>query len=140
MNLDEFKTLEELAVAIKSLDIVTAIPWTDYSATSTITGWSSYTYKLIYYKKITDLIFVQFYIRGTSDSTSTNFSLPFAQNNDLIVNVWARIKDNGGAWSTGFAEVSPAGSTCYVYPTAAGGSWTASGEKGVLGQFWYETS
>ncbi|MHC4196086.1 MAG: hypothetical protein ACYSQZ_09160 [Planctomycetota bacterium] len=36
MNLDEFKTLEQLAAAIKSLDIVTAVSWKDYSATSTI--------------------------------------------------------------------------------------------------------
>jgi hypothetical protein len=35
MNLSDFKTLEQLASAIKSLNMVTVVNWTDYSATST---------------------------------------------------------------------------------------------------------
>ena len=52
MNLTQFKTVEQLAAAIKTLDMVTSVPWTDYSATSTIVGWTSYTTKEIWYKKI----------------------------------------------------------------------------------------
>jgi hypothetical protein len=35
------------------------VSWTDYSATSTIVGWSSFTEKFIYYKKRTRQIINQ---------------------------------------------------------------------------------
>ena len=66
MDLKQVKTVEQLAALMKTLDMVTSVAWTDYSATSTIVGWSSYTTKSIFYKKIGKLVFVQFVISGVA--------------------------------------------------------------------------
>lgn len=59
--------------------------WIDYSATSTIVGWSSYTTKKLQYKLIdSNLMVVQFNIEGTGSGTSTTFTLPYS------ASTWAR--------------------------------------------------
>lgn len=110
--------------------------WQDYSASSTIVGWTSYTTKQIYYKKVGNLVFVFFYVAGTSDSTSTTFSLPHASISPTSA-TFVRVQDSG-TWLPAGLGWLPAGSTFYAYTTSGGASWTASGTKTIVGQFWYE--
>jgi hypothetical protein len=143
MNLDQFRTLEQLAEAIKSLNMVTVVNWTDYSATSTITGWSSYTTKSIFYARdVKKRVYVQFHIRGTSDTQTVQFTLPYSQQSDVSLHTAIHVRDND-AWQAGmgYALLGAGGSTVTCYLTGVGGasSWTASGNKAVVGQFWYET-
>lgn len=139
MNLDEFKTVEQLAAAIKTMDMVTAVPWTDYSATSTIVGWSSYTTKEIYYKKIGKLVFVRFFIRGVSDNTVTTFTLPYSLSSDeTTLQAPIRIMDTG-TYAVGLFTLAASSATVNCYPAIIGGTWTNSGDKRVYGHFWYET-
>ena len=140
MDLKQFKTVEQLAAAIKTLDMVTSVAWTDYTATSTRVGWASFTTAQIKYKKIGGLVFVQFELRGTSDDTVATMTLPFAQTGGTTINPLIRIK-NDGTWGTGFASFPLDSSTVTFYANTAGAAWHVSAaDKWVIGQFWYEAA
>jgi hypothetical protein len=117
-------------------DIITTV-WTDYSATSTITGWTSYTTKVIEYKKVGNLVFVNFRIAGTSNANTTSFTLPHNETHtgDPINVIVTR---DAGTWATG--HISVITGTAHAIPTqgAAASAWTTTGLKEIYGQFWYE--
>jgi len=117
-------------------DIYT-VAWTDYSGTSTIDGWSSYTTKEIEYKKIGDMVFVSFRIVGTSDETFATFTLPHAeaQSGNPINTI---LTQDDSTWAIGYISVG--GSTATCYQDSASGGFTASGTKGIYGQFFYEAT
>lgn len=114
-----------------------ATAWTDYSATSTIVGWSSYTTKQIYYKDIGKTRFVTFMLYGTSNSTSASFTLPSASSNTVATNNGIRVIDNGAEGAIGLLGLLANSSTvtCYKSLLAA---WTSSGDKLASGQFFYD--
>ena len=117
--------------------------WTDYSATSTVTGWSSFTIKKIYYKKLGNLVFVCFDIEGTSNSTSAYFTLPHTSVNSsvnfggcLVTGV-----DNGSGLTVACRLILEGNSsTVYTYTNMNNGTWTNSGTKRIGGSFWYEAA
>lgn len=111
--------------------------WTDYSASSTIVGWSSFTTKQLYYKDIGKTRFVYFKFDGTSNSTTTSFTLPSASSNTADYGGPVRTDDNG---VTGLGHyVLPANSaTVAAYYGVTAAAWTASGTKRLLGQFTYQ--
>lgn len=111
--------------------------WTDYSATSTIVGWSSYTTKLIYYKDIGKTRFVTYVLAGTSNSTSTTFTVPSASSNTVDTVFASRAMDNSVEGATGLGALLPNSSTVNCYRSALA-AWTASGTKVVAGQFTYQ--
>jgi hypothetical protein len=109
--------------------------WIDYSATSTVIGWSSFTNKNIFYKIIDDCLFCYFLIEGTSNSTSTSFTLPF---NSLQTNLFTStlMYNNGNAVTTVSKTDTASGSNLIrLYPTVAGANWVASNTKIISGQF-----
>lgn len=118
--------------------------WTDYSGTSTVTGWSAFTQKTIFYKKVGRLVFVSFQIAGTSDATTASFTLPHARTSEALTQTFAMsgdIQDNGAAVTTNaYGQIVASGSTATLYPSAASGNWTASSTKRVQGSFWYEAA
>ena len=137
MELSQFKTVEQLAAAIKTMDMVTSIPWTDYSGTSTIVGWTSYTQKIIEYKKIGKLVFVNFWLAGESDNVATTFTVPFNEGHSQNP-VNTCLTEDDGTRAIGFVTVNTA--LAAIYPTAATGAWTNTGDKEIYGQFWYEAA
>lgn len=140
MNLGEFTTIEQLAAALKSLDMVTAIPWVDFSGESTIDGWSSYTGNLIEYKKNVDgLVVVNFRIYGTSDAVTTSFTLPYAEGSASAF-IATCLCENDGTRAIGFLSMSGSTVTFTKDATSASNSWTASGDKEIYGQFVYEAA
>lgn len=116
---------------------VTETAWTDYSATSTIVGWSSYTTKNIYYKDIGKTRFVTYVLAGTSNSTSTTFTVPSASSNTVDTVFASRAMDNSVEGATGLGALLPNSSTVNCYRSALA-AWTASGTKVVAGQFTYQ--
>ncbi len=123
---------------IEAGDIAT-IPWTDYSATSTIVGWTSYTTKKIFYKKSGKLVFVQYHISGTSDSITTTFTLPYTMQSDLNLYKTIKVVDNSTD-AVGYARLDLGTSMVDLFPDIVGNNWTASNTKFVADQFWYETT
>ena len=115
--------------------------WTDYSSTSTITGWASYTTKNIHYKKVGKLVFVEFQLIGTGHAsiTTASFTLPYTSVSTNASSVVVRA-NNGSGYVAGLAGISGSTSQVNMYPTPAGGSWATGAAKGLEGQFWYEAA
>lgn len=111
--------------------------WGDYFSSSTIVGWAAGKSGNIYYKKIGDIVFVSFNITGTSNSTDISFTMPYALSSLKIWTTFHGI-DNTSTYAFGLLQFN-SGSTALLQSSAAGGSWTASGTKTVIGQFFYKT-
>lgn len=111
--------------------------WKDYSASSTIVGWTSYTTKLIYYKDIGKTRFVYIHLDGTSNSTSTSFTLPSACTNTMNFGGQIRTDDNGNT-NLGHYVLTANTSTVNCYYGVSAAAWTASGTKRLIGQFTYQ--
>ena len=122
---------------LTTLGGVAETAWTDYSATSTIVGWSSFITKHIYYKDVGKTRFVTFNLFGTSNSTSISFTLPSASSNTVDIVFACRVHDNGVEGATGLASIAANASTVNCYRSALA-AWTASGTKIVSGQFTYQ--
>ncbi len=118
-------------------DIYT-VPFTDYSSTSTIVGWSSYAIKTIKYKKIGKTVILYYCIDGTSNSTATSITLPFAPVQAFRACV-PRIRDNTTEENPG-TSVADTDSSCVFKRTLENATWTASGTKTITGQFIYEVA
>ena len=118
-------------------------PWIDFSEQSTIVGWSSYTTKRYRYKVVGNIVYVNIAIDGTSNSTSTNFTLPILPKVNISAIISLTI-DNGIGTLTGrFTILSNTLSVDCQRPTSssnlsATSTWTASGTKQINGQFFYE--
>lgn len=122
---------------ITEINLLDPTDWIDYSATSTIVGWSVLTTKKIRYRVIGKQVFVQVQLIGTSNSTTTTFTLPFSSSSNIYTLSYAWGINNGTFVNSAF-EI--AGSSSTVSLTYNGGttSWTASGSKQIYGQFFYE--
>ena len=107
--------------------------WIDYSATSTIVGWSTFTTKLIKYRVIGKQVFVIANIRGTSNSTSTSFTIPF---NSISTNDNMGYGLNNGGAVNCLIEISGGTNLIGCYANLAG--WTASGTKSIWVQFFID--
>lgn len=115
---------------------------TDYSGSSSITGWSSFTNKKIYYRTLGKWVMITFYIAGTSNTTTVQFTVPYASKNvtDYYTEFAVRAQ-NSGVWGNymGLGALAPNSSTVNCYTTnSAATPWTASNTKAVLGNFTYE--
>lgn len=111
--------------------------WVDYSATSTIVGWSSFTTKIIKYRIIGQQLFCIFYLEGTSNSVNTTFTLP---NNSLTFNETAGRYANNGAVTSGYTRINNASNIITFLSAIGSTTWTASGSKSISGQFFYDIS
>lgn len=113
----------------------------DYSAISTIVGWTTYTTKQIFYKKIGKTVFVQFLIDGTSNSVNTTFTLPYACALGCDVRFNTAYTRNGGTVATGGpnGQLPAGGSTITFYVTGTT-LWSNTLTKTISGQFFYETT
>ncbi len=120
---------------------VYTIPITDYSATSTIVGWSSFQKKSIWYKKIGKLVYLWFELNGTSNSGTAYFTLPYlAALNPDEVTVPIIARDNGTELNYPVAYFGTSASTLSFYKDSAGTTWTNSGSKLIRGQIFYESA
>lgn len=112
---------------------------TDYSGTSTITGWSSFTNKDLVYKRVGHTVHVWFRLGGTSDSATTSFTLPRTNELGFAVRFMIRCNDNGGSFVIGNCQMTDGSATVTCYSDAGSTGWTASGSKNVFGYICYET-
>ncbi len=107
--------------------------WVDYSATSTIVGWSGYSIRQIWYKRIGKLIYLSFSIAGTSNSTTTTFTLPYSAVATLYQQNVVAAVDNGTP-VVGTVYSNPSSSTITLTASISGSAFTGSGSKSVTGQ------
>jgi hypothetical protein len=112
---------------------------TDYSGTSTVTGWGSFSTKSIYYRQIGHIMHVVFSLAGTSNATSASFTVPTASaSNPGVYDVAFRAENNGSfGTAPGLLEMNSSSSTVNLYKDLTGATWTASGTKACSGEFYY---
>lgn len=119
--------------------------WIDYGPNSTIVGWAGTPTANLWYRKVGSLVFLNLYIDGTSNSSSSNFTMPYTSKASANFNVRAgmEVQDNS-TWQTtpGMVLVDAGSNVAILEKGFAGGEtdWTASGNKTCQGQFWYEAS
>jgi hypothetical protein len=114
-----------------------------YSST-TITGFSSLEQQQICYKKLGRTVHVWFNLNGTSNATSTSFTVPYSADDDIEY----YFGDAYGVINNGFALTNPgccriqSGSSTLVeiFTSSAQGSWTASNQKAVCGYLCYQSN
>ena len=113
--------------------------WADYYPSSTVVGWAATPSGNIYYKKIGNLVFVTYYITGTSNATNVTFTVPYTSNANMEYYVATWGQDNGVTLTGACRAVLPNNSiTVTVIADMASAVWTNTGTKTVRGQFWYE--
>lgn len=118
-------------------------PWIDFSEQSTIVGWSSFTTKVIRYKVVGNIVYVNLSLVGTSNSTSTTFTLPYLPK-ITCQGIATLTIDNALAVITGRFIITASDITvvCGRPSTSSNLSpiqtWTSSGQKAITGQFFYE--
>jgi hypothetical protein len=131
---------------IKAAGDIYTIPWTDHSGSSTITGWGSYTTKEIFYKKVGNLVHVQYRIEGVGSGTSISFTLPAATcSNNASVRSYhkpSRTRDNN-VWGNGaaYGRMVEGGNTVTFFKyesSGAAGSWTSLLTRVIAGYFVFE--
>ncbi len=109
--------------------------WVDYSATSTITGWSAYTTKLIQYRIVGKVMQVMVQLEGTGTGTTVSFTLPNS------ASAWGTQyfilhTRNNTTQSASVATVNANSSTVTVSNSASTTtSWTNAVGRDVQGQF-----
>ena len=113
--------------------------WSDYSGSSTITGFASFTIKYIYTKKVGKTVFVNFGLSGTSNASAITFTLPVhsAQGPTTLAIVSSSTNSTTVAGAVGISGNSTLVTTCYS--TVAGGTWT-NGTSSCQGQFTYQST
>jgi hypothetical protein len=112
--------------------------WVDYSATSTIVGFSSIPTKNIRYIVIGNLCTIFVNIVGTSNATNFTYTLPFTNTGATL---WIPIKiQNNGAFpaALGYADLPANSSTVTLYATITQGAWTNANVKGCYYMFSYK--
>jgi hypothetical protein len=115
-------------------------PWIDFSEQSTIVGWSVYTVKIIRYKVVGKILIVNFTISGTSNSTTTSFTIPFNAGNLNANNLSNIIRGTNSGSSVIAWAIFTSGSNIltHSYMSTYGtvtSTWTASGTKFITGQY-----
>lgn len=110
--------------------------WVDYSATSTIVGWSSFTTKLIYYYIVGDIATVMVHLDGTSNSATTSITLPFTQTSIAMISINTRFTNNGIASATAGRVTCALGSNVAVFTIdGLGTAFTSANQKLILATF-----
>lgn len=113
--------------------------WIDYSNTSTIIGWTSFTTKIITYTIIGKMLKISYSINGTSNTTTISFTLPYT---NLITSRdrGCYAVNNGVAITTGgVAFVNTNSSTVTIYTDwALNSAWVNVGTKQVVGEIEFQ--
>lgn len=118
-----------------------SVSWRDYFSSSTVTGWAGGMSETnIAYKRIGNLVLVNYRLYGTSNSTTTSFTLPY-DDAGFGNPIWAYRAQNNGSVAMSYGQFVGA-SLVGLSPTPGVGhtSWTASGIKSAYGQFFYEAA
>ena len=140
--LADYLNLERRLERLERYDSPIYVPWTSYQATSTIVGWDTRSVNLLYYKRVGDLVYIEYNFYGVSDATTISFTLPYTHNGVAdMYELVSWVHDNGvTATSPGLLIMSNGSAIATVYKTMASGGWTNINNKGIYGNFWYRTT
>ena len=121
--------------------------FTDYSATSTITGFSAYSNKYIFYKRVGFTIHVWFFFIGTSNANTFQFTVPYTVKNSTgyVPGCTLSFAKDGGSdtdfgMTSGMVRAFASYNTNVVRLDRSGSAtgWTTSGDKGAAGAITFQ--
>lgn len=135
----KIETSASAPIKINGKAAVADSDWVDYSSTSMVTGWSSYTEKILRYKTVGKIQFWFYSLSGTSNSTSASFTIPNASASALTIAKLIDYTYDNGSYQTSPGNLILGGSATTVNLYKAGITlWTNSGTKTCSGQFFIE--
>jgi hypothetical protein len=108
----------------------------DYSAISTVVGWSSTTIKQIFYKVIDDLVMVTVTIDGISNNTLTSITLPFTAAKTAHSKS-SYLRNNGSVSVSAGLILINEGTNVLTFYNVNNITWAATNQKAVYLQFYY---
>lgn len=109
--------------------------WSSYAYSRS--GWSSVSSSYYYYKKIGKMVFIQFYITGTSNSATHYITLPSNAVTSLDFHNVFQVNNNG-SYIAGVGAVGGSYPNRLYFYTLSGGTLSSTGTVGVYGQMFYE--
>ena len=119
-----------------------SVAWQNYSS-STISGWSSLSVNKIYYKKFGKFCYVKYDLEGVSNATTASFTVPYASSSDGTSGLpfLAGETANNSVYTVAPAELLMFDGTTIVYSfkDSSEAPWTASNNKAIIGEFFYQT-
>jgi hypothetical protein len=115
----------------------------DYSASSTIVGFSSISVKQIYVCKLGKHVTVYYGIVGTSNANKLSFTLQYNTNTFIgIEKTSGYSMDNSTPITNSLTQVEMSANSNVVnfYKASTGSNWTTSGTKAVYGDFDFQST
>lgn len=106
------------------------------SWTPTLVGWSSTTVVRCNYMKIGKILFFSAIISGTSNSTSTSFTLPENAMTEYSGTMGYCVNNGSVLTAAARYAISTGSNVCRAYTNMVSGAWTASGTKRVSVYGW----
>jgi hypothetical protein len=126
------KALKKRLEHLETLEMGTGL--IDYSAVSTIVGFTSLTVWKIFYKlgKNKSLTVWYNFDTGTSNNAALTFTVPFTS---AAFTLYQANPNRAGTtvWAVGFASIPPSSNIITVYPSIDGAAWPTSGNKQAIG-------
>lgn len=114
------------------------VPLFDYSAASTIVGFSSLTVWKIFYKLSGKTLSVWYnFDTGTSNNAALTFTVPYTSAAFTLYQANPNRAATTG-WAVGFASIAQNTNVITVYPDMAGSAWPTSGNKQAIGFLQFE--
>jgi len=137
--LEKFKALQRRLEHLETLEMGTGL--IDYSAVSTIVGFSSLTVWKIFYKLGNNKSLTVWYNfdTGTSNNAALTFTVPFTS---AAFTLYQANTNRAGTtvWAVGFASIAPSSNVITVYPSIDGAAWPTSGNKQAIGCIVFEVA
>jgi len=133
-NVNELSVADSLKYDADTGDVFTTA-WANYGDTSTIVGWATFTEKHIYLKKVGNLVFCSFYLRGESNSEDVSFTIPYVSTNYYFINGVSANLDAGELY---LGSVGNVDGIVNVHKQLTNGAFANSGTKECRGSFWFE--
>lgn len=134
-SLTELAYIKGLTSAIQAqIDAKLSTPTpTDYSATSTINGFSSFTTKIIQVINMGAYDLINYDIGGTSNATTLSFTVPNALSASAPAVSSIMHSLSGATNGSGLAQLAVGATQVNCFLNVSSGTWTASGTKRVRG-------
>jgi len=119
-------------------DLSDFVDWTDFSTPAAPTGFSgTVTQNTFRYTKFNKLLTIYFYYSATSNLGTFTFTLPFKSANTNVQRSLVTVINNNVA-GVGIIQPTINSFVCNVYRDLVATAFTASGVKGILGNFTIE--
>ena len=121
---------------ITEINLLDPTDWIDYTNSATIVGWSAAGFtKSLKYRVVGKQVFVLYYLAGTSNSTSTTFTLPLTPINDQLLLSYSA---NAGSYAPNSFILFSSGVTTVTCYQNNSTTWGSTNTKQVIGQVFYQ--